>query len=575
MNGRSQARPVLAWTARIALVLALAAVWWFPPIPQDNTETATITAYDAQMDLSSDGGLLTEETITVFLPGDKRGIFRIFDTAAPRRPNVEHPVEVEVVERDGQPEPYTEFDEAEGTTTIRIGVADRFLPLGEHTYRIVSSTVDVLEPGEDDGETLWWWDVVGSGWQMPMASSSVTVRLPAEPLRAECVIGDGDEPCTASVEGTSLRVSTGALEPFTPVTVRVAFDADDVAAPTEGTIDRDLTLSLVAALAAAAAAAALWAATRERAPGFPVLFEPPFMVPPALGVHVLDESHADADLQATLFDLAERGVLRLRGGTGDTWYVEVVQAPEAEHLHPLEQRLLADLGLTAVGDVFVVASTESSGRTVASARTSLRAQVDQASGGYLSASVPGMVGRALGWICAGATVLMVGRYFIDDGWVRWPLLAGTTAFAVAAMGMLTAKGVTTRRTKEGRDLWSRTGGFARFLTTDSSESRFDAAAHLDWYPRYLSWAVALGVGDEWARRYEAQGVTVPDVPWVVWTGTSTGQRFSPSSMTRSFDTAIVSASAAYAAAEAAKSSSGGGGGFSGGSGGGGGGGGSW
>jgi hypothetical protein len=568
---------VLAWTVRVALVLAVAAVWWLPPIPDQNTETATISAYEARMDLSREGELLAEETITVVLPGGKRGIFRIFDTASPRRPNVEHPVEVEVVERDGQPEPYTELDGAEGTTTIRIGVEDRFLPAGEHTYRIVSSTVDVLEPGEP-GETLWWWDVVGSGWQMPMAASSVSVQLPAEPLRAECVIGDGDQPCATSLEGTSLRVSTGPLEPFTPVTVRVAFDADDVAAPIEGTVDPDVVRSLLAALIALAVALGLWAANRERSPAFPVLFEPPFMVPPALGVKVLDEEHSDADLQATLFDLAERGVLRLRGGTGDTWYVEVVQALEAEHLHPLEQQLLADLGLSAVGDVFVVAPTEGSGRTVATARATLRAQVDQASGGYLSASVPGMVGRSLGWICLGASVLMVGRYFIDDGWVRWPLLAGTSTFAVAAMGMLTARGVTTRRTKEGRDLWSRTGGFARFMTTDSAEARFDAAARLEWYPRYLAWAVALGVGDEWARRYEAQGVDVPEVPWIIWTGTGpgTGQRFSPSSMSRSFDSAIVSAAATYAAAEAARSSSsGGGGGFSGGSGGGGGGGGSW
>jgi uncharacterized membrane protein len=131
------------------------------------------------------------------------------------------------------------------------------------------------------------------------------------------------------------------------------------------------------------------------------------------------------------------------------------------------------------------------------------------------------------------------------------------------------------RTPEGRDLWSRTGGFARFLTTDSSESRFDAAAHLDWYPRYLAWAVALGSADEWARRYEAQGVEVPDVPWVVWTGT--GTRFHAGAMNRSFDGAIASATSAYAAAEAARASAsgGGGGGFSGGSGGGGGGGGSW
>ena len=420
-------------------------------------------------------------------------------------------------------------------------------------------------------ETLWWWDVVGSGWQMPIGQSSVVVALPAEPLRAECVRGD-DEPCTASVEGTSLRVDTGALAPYTPVTVRVAFDEADVAAPIPGSAGRDLLWSLLAGALALAVAGFLWWRTREPPPGFPVLFEPPFLVPPALGVRVLDEKDAEADLQATLFDLSERGVLRLRGDE-DTWYIEVVQPLEAEHLHPVEQVMLSGLGLHQVGDVFVVSSTETSGRMVATARSSLRSQVSASSAGYLRSSGAGIAAVALGWLARAAALFMVGRYFFDHGWVRWPLLVGTATFVVAVAGTMFRAGVTTVRTPEGRDLWSRAGGFARFLTTDSSEDRFDASAHLDWYPRYLAWAVALGAADEWARRYEAQGLTVPEVPWIVWTGS--GTRFSTGAMSRSFDGAIGSATAAYAAAEAARSSSSGGGGFSGGSGGGGGGGGSW
>jgi hypothetical protein len=336
-------------------------------------------------------------------------------------------------------------------------------------------------------------------------------------------------------------------------------------------VDPSLWLALVAAVIGAALAALLWWSTREREPGFPVLFEPPFMVPPALGVRVLDERDSDADLQATLFDLAERGVLRLRGGD-DQWYVELAQDLATEQLHPVERTVLGSLGLLDPGDVFVVSGTESSGRVVASARSGLRAQVRSSSAGYLRSSAAGIAAVTLGWVCTAAALFMIGRYFVDDGWVVWPLLAGTAAFALVAAGTMFRSGSTTVRTAEGRDLWSRTGGFARFLTTDSSESRFDAAAHLDWYPRYLAWALALGVGDEWARRYEAQGVEVPEVPWIVWTGT--GTRFHTGAMTRSFDGAIASASAAYAASQAAKASSGGGG-FSGGSGGGGGGGGSW
>jgi len=571
MNRRPQGRTALTWLVRAVVVAGVAAVWFFPPLPQDatNDETATVSSYDAQMELSKEGDLRTTETIGVEMPNGKRGIFRIFDTADPRRSNVEHPVDVEAVERGGIDEPYQRVDSARGTDSIRIGSPSVYLDPGAHTYRIVSSTGDVFEPG-DEGETWWWWDVVGSGWQMPMAQTSVVATLPAEPLRAECVTGD-DDPCTVTVEGTAMRVSTGALAPFTPVTVRVAFDADDVAAPIAPAVNRDLLFSLLAALIGAGAAFALWRRTKERAPGFPVLFEPPFMVPPALGVRVLDEKDSDESLQATLFDLAERGVLRLRGDD-DTWHIEVVQPLEAEHLHPIEQTLLGSLDLTGPGSTFTVSSSESSGRIVASTRKALHAQTSASSAEYLRSSPAGMVAVAVGWICLAASVFMIGRYFVDSGWVRWPLLAATTAFALVAAGMMFSAGTATIRTSEGRDLWSRSGGFARFLTTDSSEARFDASAHLDWYPRYLAWAVALGVADEWAARYEAQGVELPEVPWVIWTGS--GQRFSTASMTRSFDHAIASASAAYAASQAAKASSGGGG-FSGGSGGGGGGGGSW
>ena len=224
-------------------------------------------------------------------------------------------------------------------------------------------------------------------------------------------------------------------------------------------------------------------------------------------MRVLDEKDSDADLQATLFDLAERGVLRLRGDD-DTWYVEVVQPLEAEHLHPLEQSLLAGLGLDSVGDVFVVSSTETSGRKVATARASLRAQVAVGCLGLPAVLTCGHRGsrRSAGsawpprcsWSAAtsSTTAGCGGRFWSGPRRSRWwPPEPCSDA------------GVTTVRTAEGRDLWSRTGGFARFLTTDSSESRFDASAHMDWYPRYLAWAVALGIGRRvGGRRYEAQGV---------------------------------------------------------------------
>ena len=574
MRGRrGRAGGVLAWVLRVAVVSAVVSVVVLDPLTSTSstTDTASVRSYDVAMSLSEDGALDSLERVVVQMPPGKRGIFRIFDTADPRRSGVEHPVDVESVERDGQDEPYVDVSSAPGTRSIRIGDEDVYLDAGVHTYTIRSRTVDVLEPGRS-GETQWWWDVVGAGWQMSMDQVSVTARLPARPLRVECVQGE-DTPCTATVDGTTMQIRTGPLAPFTPVTVRVAFDADDVGAPaTAGTPWVTLVLTAIAVLAAALLGGWCWRRTREREPGFPVVFEPPFLVPPALGVRVLDERDAAADLQATLFDLGERGVLRLRGDD-ESWTVEVVQPLDDELLHPIERTLLDGLGVRSVGDAFVVSETEDAGRVVGAARSAVRALVAASSSTYLEGSGPGRLAIGLGWLCLIATFVLAGVHlFSTSGWVSWPLLAGTATFAFVVMGMLFEPGVRTTRTAEGRDLWARTGGFARFLTTDSSAARFDAAAHLDWYPRYLAWAVALGVGDEWARRYQAQGVEVPTVPWLLWSGTWTAH-LSADSMNRSFDSAIASASAAYAASQASSSS--GGGGFSGGSAGGGGGGGSW
>ena len=576
MKRSSGGRKVLAWVLRVVLLLGLLAVLFAKPISSTGDQvrdTATITNYEASMVLSKTGDLRTQEVITTEMPANKHGIFRIFDTADPRRDNVEHPVTIESISRDGRQEPYTMIDGAAGTETARIGDPNVTLIPGEHTYQIDSSTTGALEPGQD-GETLWWWDVVGQGWQMPMQAVSISAELPTKPDKAECVQGR-DTPCTASIEGTSLRIQTGPIDAFTPVTVRVSFPSNALPPPPAGSNDSGLValtiaLSVIAAMLAAGLGFYLISRTREIEPGFPVLFEPPEGVFPALGVKVLDEQDSSEALQATLFDLAERGLLQL-AGDDDTWTVTLIADPAVAPQWPAETAMLRAIGLTAQGQSFEVSKSKGSGEQIAAAKKALHAAVGEASKKYLISSGHGIAVAALGWVALIGSFFLIGRYlFGNNASALWPLLSGLGAFALVALGMMFDPGVLTKRTEAGREVWSRTGGFARFLTTDSSESRFEAAKHLDWYPKYLPWAIALGSAEIWAQRYEAQGLETPAVPWIIWAGT--GRGYSMNDMNASFNSAIVGASAAYAASRA---SSGSGGGFSGGSGGGGGGGGSW
>lgn len=553
-----------------------------PTMPQSTgsvgPEPSSIEAFDVEMVLTSEGSLLLDETITVGFPILRRGIFRIFDTADPRR-DLEHPVEDLEVTRDGVSEPWTWVDSAEGTATARIGDENVYLDPGSYTYRLSSKTSDVLEPkvvdGKEDSEVTWfWWDVIGGGWQMPMQNVTVHLALPVAPLEVECVMGV-DTPCEPTVDGESVSLTVPALSPKEPVTFRVSLPSDQV--PPNEVAGDDWPLAAGVGVLALVVGALGLVVTRERAPGFPVLYEPPAGIRPAVGVRVLDEKASSSELQATLFDLGERGVVRLERTTSDTWAVHLVAPPSRDRCDPWEAAMLHELGLAIEGNSFGVTKSISAGKAISSATSKLSTGAAAAASPYLHGSAIGGLYRFLAWISWLGVAVMAGFHLFAD-WDAPPLLVfGVTGFAVGASLLAVDKGRGTVRTAEGRDVWSRTGGFARFLSTDSSESRFDAAAHLDLYPRYLPWAVALGMSEEWLRRYQAQGVTPAAVPYVYGYGYGHGHGYDHddfSDFNDSFSGAISAASATYAASQSS-SSSGGGGGFSGGSGGGGGGGGSW
>ncbi len=569
MRSLRRRRVVLAWLLRLVVLIAVVATWRIAPLSvlTRQADDARIESYDARYELSADGALVVTETLVVDLPPGKRGIFRVFDTVDPRRPDVTHPVRVDSVTRDGRPEPWTWNDSAPGTQTIRIGDEDEFIGPGEFVYEIVSRTVGATEPatvgGGREGEVVWWWDVVGSGWAMPMRSARVTASLPAVPRTVECV-QDVDTTCQVQRDGASFTLTAGPLDPFTPVTVRTTFPEGALPVPAGSAGLPVLPFVVLAVLAGG-----LWFATRERQPGFPVLFEPPEGIGPAVGVRVLQEEDAADDLQATLFDLGARGAVELRS-TGDGWMVELVADPATLAIPEDGRAVLTGLGLDQMGDGFAVTKTVSSGSRISTTLSSLRSRVVVTAAPYLQRSWPGVLGR---FLVQASIAAVIGAAVLWLGWARrvpWPLLLGVAAFAFVGAGLAVDRSVLTTHSAAGRDLWSRVGGFARFLSTESSESRFDAAAHADWYPRYLGWATALGVADAWAARFEAQGVDVSEVGYV--SGVGPHGTFTSSDLRGSIASAISGASATYAASVSSSSS---GGGFSGGSGGGGGGGGSW
>jgi hypothetical protein len=275
---------------------------------------------------------------------------------------------------------------------------------------------------------------------------------------------------------------------------------------------------------------------------------------------------------ATLMHAAEKGAVDLTRGADQSWTISDKAGPQGwTGLDPVTTDTAHILG--GPGSSFTA------GKHDVAAGQRLKTELDRFENSVANwaKSSGNMVSNGLG--CFG-NVLVLGGFALALVCAIW------NPFSMSAVGLipggfaiggtsLIATGAGTTRTRAGRDLWSRAGGFRRMLATPSSKQRFDFSGRKELYTAYIPWAVAFDCADEWAQKYRVEVGEEPPVPHYfagAYAGSLTADYVS--SMVSDFDSTVDSAISSYNATQTS-SSSGGGGGFSGGGGGGGGGGGSW
>ena len=559
--------------------------WTFAPTAYEET---TIRNYDADFTVEEDGDLHAVETLTIDFPGSgKHGIFRFFDEADQSQTNARRVPHDFSVTRDGSPEPYEVLDENNGRiTNLKIGSGDVFIDAGLHTY-VIEYTIDgVLEKGTEGQPTQLYWNLIPGGWQQSIDQALLTVHLPTEARGVKCARGAGQASgCTADGDGSeTLTVDVADLAPNTPVTVKVGLD---MPTPERGTtvpwaarfdpvIGRSpALLGLVLLLAVAAGAFGAWQArkVKEKTPAYPLQYAPPDGVGPAQGAYILTERTDKKAFVASIMEAAAKGAVTLDRPSDKSWTVTDTQGPQGwVGLDSVTQRVARLTG--GPGQSFTASrSSVSAGKKLQSELSGFESATRSwaRESGNMQGAGLGCLGGIL--VIGGgilALVIAVGNLF-DMGVIA--LIPG--ALAVGA-GPVLATGASTKRTAQGRELWSKVGGFKRVLATPSSQTRFDFSGRQELYTAYIPWAVAFDCADEWAKKYRAETGQEPPVPTYFpgYAGDHTGNY--TDQMVNSFSSTVDSAISSYQATQSSSSSGGGGGGgFSGGGGGGGGGGGSW
>lgn len=574
-------------------------------------DPVTITDYRADITVGRDGSLDATETVVAEFPYGRHGIFRYWDLNDTSNRGVRYtPQDIDIT-MDGSSVPFElSWEQGERFRVAKIGDASYYVTPGLHTYVLKYRVTGVLAPGSSPvnrGDTSSWgtdatsrmlWRVVADGWQMTMNKTESTIRLPATPLSFTCATNRGIDCEISAPDDTTRVVRTGELPPMTGVAVRaeLPFSAPDRSVlPWSLRFDPILGRSVIGLISALVLSLitfglGLWWAlrSRETPPLRPVMYSPPDdpqtpgrRLGPAQTFYVANEAMPRRALVATLFHLAEIGAVRLERHGGD-WTVHSTVSRDAEDkLDPADRALLASLGLSTSGATFAANGSVSAGQKLSAAQASLDGTVRGwgASSGTIVHSNSENLGRMLVVIALiGAAALAIFGVLPATIWAL-PL----AAFAIGGAGLWSA-GVGTRRTRLGREVWSRAAGFERLLSTRSNTERLDFSARKDLFTDYIPYAIAFDCADAWADKYRyATGQEPPEPLWFGGGFYAHGGLGGPGgfggSAFDSFESSLSSSLSAYTASQSSSSSGGGsfggGGGGFGGGGGGGGGGGSW
>jgi hypothetical protein len=526
---------------------------------------------------------------------DTAGLFRELDYEIQR-----------VTSPTGAPAEYTVFLPSDGVTALQIGDASTWVT-GTQTYVVVYRVIGVMNPHvASSGSDELFWNVIGTGWTIPLSNITVTVTSPVATTATQCWQGVSfDLPCTThAATGATAVYTQASLQPgqglaivagwptgtYTGAEPRYATRHVDpppfqLTPATGGVAGGGLALVVLLGFW-------LWWRSRDRmydglTPGnrpvageaaptrritdvpYAVRFTPPDGVTPGMVGTLIDKKADLRDVSATLVDLAVRGLVRIEQPAHKDLKVVRLDRPR-DGLAPYEKTLLKGLFTTKKGVAGPAVLTGSRfGKSVTKARKELYDAVVQAGWFARSPEMSGFafVTAAFVWTCVAGFGTIIAATF---GW-------GLGMIPVVALGgvLLVRARDSAARTASGSAALSQTLGFKQYLeTAEADQLRWEEGE--DLFSRYLPYAIAFDCADRWAGVFAelvARGESVPVPSWYLATALSPQDFFTASgvsSLLGSFDS--VSTSFSHALAASTVGSVGGSGFSSGGFGGGGGGG---
>ena len=532
----------------------------------------------------------------------QRGIVRDFPTRYTDSNGLWHSTGFKVMKvlKNGEAEPYQK-ESLDNGTRLLIGREDLVIPPGIYTYRIEYTTKRQLiyHTGKDE----FYWNVNGNGWIFSADTISCRISFPAGAriMEYDCYTGLKDatgKDCRASLEDdhTIRFITTKTMDAYEGLTIAASIQKGVFRSPGKTEIfirllleNYILPLLLLLIIALFLFYYSAWK-RKGKDPGrgtiFPQ-FEPPAGLAPADTGYILKQKFSTGLFAATLVDAAVHRALE-------------IEVSEKGRLikHPLYQfNSPSNLGGNSHWDDpskygFSISSiygqqaekgkyNSKLNEIQTSLQKTLKKRFQQGNKNDEDNNV--MFRLNQGYIWLGTFILIaafgLSIFFVTTHYSGFILFSVITLLLILGAIHIFFAMIMSAYTPEGRKITDHILGFKMYLET--AEQKFydrltPPEKTLELFEKYLPYAIALGVENEWARKFETQinhAIEEGYQPSYYHTAGGFGRGFGMNDLSRGISSGL---SSTISSASTPPSSSGGGsagGGRSGGGGGGGGGGG--
>jgi uncharacterized membrane protein YgcG len=297
-------RPSRLLGATARLVVATGLLLAGAVVAATSAHAEDVNALTVDATVNADTSLHVVETIDYDFEGSYRhGIFRdlpVYDeTLTGQRRS--YTLEVESVSMDGAVVPWQSSDEGP-FRRLKIGDPNQTIT-GPHTYVITYTVGDALRIITDSdtndpqfpanvtaGDVELFWDLVGTGWEVPINYAAATVSGPGQVLSAKCYSGASGSTatCPVQVSGPTAALGPVGLGSFEGMTGAIVYPRAAFAVPPTENVSQQVPsnpivgigLALIPAAVIVIVPAVIAVRLRRNDLGAPVPGAPPQYTPP-------------------------------------------------------------------------------------------------------------------------------------------------------------------------------------------------------------------------------------------------------------------------------------------------------